>query len=190
MAAPPAPPGMNVRQYNIVMGGLDGAATGTLRMQDLLTNMDYYAGTRLPCALLFSKGDFTSEHYITGPNVKSLYAVFLQSLQYLSHASGLPEATVRAACVLATARPSGTIIRLDWGNTVSFLRANGTLQTIRPEECGVQAPDSPPPQDRHGGVVPASERRRVELQGLLRALSQVEPKHTTQGLFTEAKLVA
>jgi hypothetical protein len=87
-AAAAAPPGTNVRQYNIVTGGLGGAATGMVRMDDMKTNLDYYANSTLPYALIFSKGDFTSKHYVTGENIKSLYAVLLEPLQYYSHVPG------------------------------------------------------------------------------------------------------
>ena len=179
-AAAAAPPGTNVRQYNIVTGGLGGAATGMVQMDDMRTNLDYYANSTLPYALIFSKGDFTSKHYVTGENIKSLYAVLLAPLQYYSHEPGLAEAVVRAACVAAPVMPPGTLVPLYWDNTISLLTVSVNAQnvrrllTIRPELCVDAAPDSPPPQDNHGGLIIPSERRRFDLKVLLEALHKAQ----------------
>jgi len=182
MAAPAAAaaPRTNVRQYNIVTGGLGGAATGFVRMNNMKTNLDYYANSTLPYALIFSKGDFTSQQYQTRENTKSLYAVLLEPLQYYSHVPGLAEADVRDACVAAPVMPPGALVPLFWDNTISFLTVSVNAQnvrrllTIRPELCVDEAPDSPPPQDNHGGLIPPSERRRVDLKVLLQALHKAQ----------------
>jgi hypothetical protein len=142
--------------------------------------LDYYANSTLPYALIFSKGDFTSQQYRTRENTKSLYAVLLKPLQYYSHVPGLAEADVRDACVAAPVMPPGTLVPLYWDNTISFLMVSVNAQnvrrllTIRPELCVDEAPDSPPPQDNHRGFITPSERRRVDLKVLLEALDQAK----------------